>query len=263
MKNESTLRIAGLATGAFLALLTFLFAFRTSIAAYIWPWPMGGLGYTFVGSIFGAIAGASLWVIYRKEWGAVFGGAINLFIAFLGFAVLLWGMRGQEGMAHTTWWAIGTGVYAVSMIGFAWWSYPIPLRDMRPMPAYIRWSFAAFAAILTWTGIRLVIQEPYIFPWPLKPADSALYGYIFLGAALYFAYGFFRPVMGNAMGQLWGFLAYDFILIEPYIKHLSTVKPEHRTSLVVYLFFIVYSMVMGLYCLYKEYMAERVRTVHG
>ena len=41
---------------------------------------------------------------------------------------------------------------------------------------------------------------------------------IFLGSAIYFAYGLQRPVWGNAKGQLLGFLAYDLVLIVPFVR---------------------------------------------
>jgi hypothetical protein len=90
---------------------------------------------------------------------------------------------------------------------------------------------------------------PHVFPWPLKAIPSALYGWIFLGAAVYFAHGFLWPSWRNAYGQLWGFLAYDIVLLGPYTKHLATVLPEHRPSLLIYLAVITYSTALALYYL--------------
>jgi hypothetical protein len=76
-----------------------------------------------------------------------------------------------------------------------------------------------------------------------------LFGWIFLGASLYFIYGVARPVWHNARGQLMGFLAYDLVLILPFLVLLGDVKPEFMLSLVIYLVVIVYSGALAIYYL--------------
>ena len=66
---------------------------------------------------------------------------------------------------------------------------------------------------------------------------------IFLGSAVYFAYGLYRPVWGNAKGQLVGFLAYDLVLIVPFAR-LWPVAPS--LSLAVYLAVIVVSALLAI-----------------
>ncbi len=47
-----------------------------------------------------------------------------------------------------------------------------------------------------------------------------------------------------------GFLAYDLVLIVPFLKHFATVNAAHRPSLVVYTAVLVYSGVLAAYYLF-------------
>jgi hypothetical protein len=73
-----------------------------------------------------------------------------------------------------------------------------------------------------------------------------MYGWIFLGAATYFIYGALRPMWGNAAGQLLGFLAYDAVLIVPFVRHFATVRPAHRLSLTIYVTVLCYSAIVAI-----------------
>ncbi len=114
----------------------------------------------------------------------------------------------------------------------------------------LRVSFGIFAAVLLPVSLRLIGQASVIFPWPLNPRSSVIYGLIFLGAVTYFLPGVFRPRWGNATGQLLGFLAYDLVLIGPFLQHYAVVKPEHRASLIVYTVVLVYSGTLAVYYLF-------------
>lgn len=117
------------------------------------------------------------------------------------------------------------------------------------MEAYRR-TFGAFAVVLILAGTALIVGRPNVFTWPLNPDDSVIYGWIFLGAAVYFLHGVVRPGWYNASGQLLGFLAYDLILIFPFLAHFDTVHPEHRTSLTVYTTVLIYSGALAIYYLF-------------
>lgn len=82
--------------------------------------------------------------------------------------------------------------------------------------------------------------------WRLDEQTSVIYGLIFLGSAVYFAYGLQRPVWGNAKGQLLGFLAYDLVLIIPFVR-LLFVSPS--LSLIVYLAVILASAALAIWYL--------------
>jgi len=73
---------------------------------------------------------------------------------------------------------------------------------------------------------------------------------MFLGAMTYFIYALVRPSWVNAAGQLAAFLAYDVVLIVPFLTRLPTVAPEHRISLIVYTLVVSYSGLLAIYYLF-------------
>ena len=54
----------------------------------------------------------------------------------------------------------------------------------------------------------------------------------------------------NAAGQLAGFLAYDVVLIVPFLQRLPTTPPEHLTGLIIYTAVVTYSGLLAIYYLF-------------
>ena len=73
---------------------------------------------------------------------------------------------------------------------------------------------------------------------------------MFLGAMFYFIYGVLRPSWQNAAGQLVGFLAYDVVLIIPFLTRLSSTPPEHKLGLIIYTIVVSYSGLLAIYYLF-------------
>jgi len=93
------------------------------------------------------------------------------------------------------------------------------------------------------------LQVPNVFAWTLNPVCSALVGSFFLGSSCYFLYGLFFPRWHTACGQLWSFLAYDIVLIVPYVLHFATVSSAQLPSLIINTFILLYSGVLAIYYL--------------
>ncbi len=85
-----------------------------------------------------------------------------------------------------------------------------------------------------------------------------MFGLIFLGAATYFVYGALDPHWGNAVGQLAGFLAYDLVLLAPFLEHFGTAQGGSLVSLIIYVAFLVYSGTLASYYLFASN-ATRIR----
>ena len=117
------------------------------------------------------------------------------------------------------------------------------------MPSVVRGSFAVFAVMLVAFGTALAFHAD-VFPWDLGSETSVLFGFIYLGAAAYFLWGFLHPSWPNAAGQLIGFLAYDLVLIGPFLDQFSEVSGGKVTSLIVYTAFLAYSGGLGFYYLF-------------
>ena len=72
----------------------------------------------------------------------------------------------------------------------------------------------------------------------------------FPGTAAYFAYGLLRPSWVNSAGQLVGFLAYDVVLIVPFLTRLPTTPAEFRVGLTIYTAVVIYSGLLAIYYLF-------------
>lgn len=57
------------------------------------------------------------------------------------------------------------------------------------------------------------------------------------------------PPVSYACAQLWSFLAYDLVLIGPFLGHFANVKPEQRMSLILYTTVLIYSGAVAVYYL--------------
>jgi hypothetical protein len=129
------------------------------------------------------------------------------------------------------------------------WGIRIPVDRTIPMPGPVRWSFLGFILALLVVSIRLLLGMPTI-PWTLTPALSQVIAWMFLGAATYFAYALFRPSWLNAAGPLVGFLAYDVVLIVPFLTRLPSTSPEHVVGLIIYTAVVIYSGLLATYYLF-------------
>jgi hypothetical protein len=131
-----------------------------------------------------------------------------------------------------------------------WWSLRFPIRDPRPQPIPARVAFAIFVVVLLLVGGSMALQVPNILPWAVTPEGSVIYGLMFLGAASYFAYAFARPSWMNSGGQLAGFLAYDLVLIVPFMLHFARVRPDLLPNLILYTVVVVASGLLAAYYLF-------------
>ena len=210
--------------------------------------PASRLSNIFVSSILAASAAPVIWIGLSGELGAIAGGAINLGVSYGAIAVFALGVasRGSPGGVLFRFGIVSAALALISFI-VVWSTRKIPLRDTRPTPILVRVSFALFARVLLIVGAALALARPNIFPWPLSPETSVIYGWIFLGDMCFFAYALGRPYWGNACGQLMAFLMYDLVLIKPYIEHFRTVKPELRLNLTVFTSIIIYSGLLAIY----------------
>lgn len=233
--------------GLVILLLAFGFIFRNPLALAIWPWEDGRYSYMFVGSILAAISAAALWVGWTGEFGALPAGSLNIFVIALTTSIYFFQLASQGRENMSVYGVLSLISAVISLIAF-FWSLRIPLMDERPMPKWVQVSFGIFIASLFLAGGALILKAP-IFPWALNPDSSVIFGCIFLGDAFYFLYGLFRPQWHNAKGQLLSFLAYDLVLIVPFISLIKDVAPEHRFSLVIYLAVLTYSGGLAVYYL--------------
>jgi hypothetical protein len=246
MKSIRTLTWIG---GLVVLILALGFVFRLPLITRLWPWQDGRYSYLFIGSILAAVSAAAFWIGWTGELGALPAGSLNVFVIGITTSLYFFKLALQDGRTNLIpIGALSLAFAAASGVSFLW-SRRIPLSDSRPTPRLVRVSFGIFVAALILSGSALIFRAP-IFPWDLNPDSSVIFGCIFLGDAFYFLHGLLVPRWHNALGQLLSFLAYDLVLIIPFVLLLGTVKPEHLISLIVYIAVLVYSAGLAIYYLF-------------
>ncbi len=227
------------------------FCFQMPFATGLWPFPgTTPLTFIFVGSFFAAAAASTLWVAATERWGALAGIGLDYAAILAPASVLSFQRAASTGSTQATAYGIACLVGALMGLAMLAWSIRIPLDRSIPMPGVVRVSFVIFIAVLLLVSGQLILKRPNVIPWKITPELSLLIGWMFLGAAIYFAYGLLRPCWENAAGQLAGFFAYDVVLIAPLLMRIPVAPAEHRTGLYIYIAVVVYSGLVATYYLF-------------
>jgi len=243
------IRYAILVAGLAILALSVGFIFRLPAATSLWPWPDGRLSYLFIGSILAAVSAAALWIGWIGELGALPAGSLNVLVIGVTTAIYFFRLALRDGRSNLIPFGVIMILVAIASGASFLWSRRLPLHDLRPTPLLVRISFGIFVVALFLAGGALVLKAP-IFPWALNPDSSIIFGCIFIGDAFYFLHGLLFPRWHNALGQLLSFLAYDLVLIVPFILLFGTVNPEYLPNLVVYVAVLIYSCGIAIYFLF-------------
>lgn len=246
MKNIRYLTMLG---GLIVLVFAIGFVFQVQMATSLWPWPDGRLSYLFIGSILAAISAAALWIGWTGEFGALPAGSLNVLVIAVTTTIYFFQLGLRTDRPNLIPLGIMGAFTAIASGALFLWSRRIALHDSRPMPWLVRVSFGVFMTTLILAGGALILRIP-IFPWALNPDSSVIFGCIFIGDAFYFLYGFVYPRWHNALGQLLSFLAYDLVLIIPFLLLFETVKPEFMLSLILYVAVLIYSGAIAVYFLF-------------
>ncbi|OGO38326.1 MAG: hypothetical protein A2W35_21985 [Chloroflexi bacterium RBG_16_57_11] len=233
--------------------LLFAIAFFVQLPLVVNLWPFPGttpLTFIFISSIFAAAAASTLWVTATENYGALAGIGLDYLTILAPVAIFSFRLGASTGSPALTSYGIVCVFGALFGLALFLWSVRIPMDTTIPMPGLVRWSFVVFIIALLVVSSLLIMQVPSIIPWMITPELSVVIGWMFLGAAAYFAYGLLRPSWVNSAGQLAGFLAYDIVLIVPFLTRLPAVAQEHRTELYIYTAVVVYSGLLAIYYLF-------------
>jgi hypothetical protein len=198
------------------------------------------------------------WCLFVRSDRAFAGIFLDYLVILLPVGVLSLGLEMRDGSGGPI--ALAVGAFAVSVFA-AWmlrWARRHPWRSTQPTPGPVLAAFAIFVGTLVIVGGLLIGGTPGILPWPVTRTLSTLYGLMFLGAASYFAYGLVDRRWENAGGQLAGFLAYDVVLIVPFVVRLVTGERSYygttgetlRLNLIGYTLVIAFSAAVAVVYLF-------------
>jgi len=243
------LRIVLTIVGMLSLILAVGFCLRLPWTVRLWPWADSFLPYPFLGSITAATTASLLWIGLSGELRSAAGGALHLTVFYAGLASSLFLLSQHGGDQNLLMGATVCAAGALVSLAMFLWFRRYPLRESRPMPLLVRISFRVFVVVLVLVGSGILLQIPNVFAWKLKPTSSALLGWFFLGAACYFLYGLVHPSWQKACGQLWAFLAYDLVLIVPYLLHFAVARPAQLPSLLINTLVLLYSGALAIYYL--------------
>ncbi|HEX2623529.1 MAG TPA: hypothetical protein VHL11_25385, partial [Phototrophicaceae bacterium] len=257
-KNPDFLRLFRLALlflTVFYTFLTIAFIQRWSFTRDLWPWTgtyssLNGLSSIFIASIAAATAGSLFWTVWTGEVAGAAGGGIDLLFTFGGSGIFLLQDYLAMGSSRSLIASVICLLIAIGSIIVFWTGNQIPFKDPRPQPLLVRRSFMFFIFLLLAVGTILILKIEDVFPWNISVQASVVYGWIFIGAGLYFSYSLVRTGWANTGGQLAGFLAYDLVLIYPFLTYLSRVPDHLRFALLLYIGTLVYSGIMAIYYLF-------------
>ncbi len=236
--------------GVALLLLAAGFYLQFPAVTAIWPWEDSRLSYIFLASICAAVGAPVIWIALADVPATLRGGALNLSTSTLAITAYFFWLYSQRGTPALLMSGLASAAFCAFSIALFRWSGKFTLRDQRPFPRPVFYSFILFILALLFAATLLVARHSTVFPWPLNPDSSVIYGLLFYGNAAYFLYGLLLPAWDNARGQLIAFLAYDLVLLGPFFALLGAVKPGHRLSLAVYLIVLIYSSLLAAYYLF-------------
>jgi hypothetical protein len=227
------------------------FLTRADWALHLWPWPDGPLSYLFIASIVLAEGSTIAWTAATLNLNAVRGGALGFAAMNFGIAGYIFWLYGQRQELLLLNWAIVCGLLGIGSIILFMIGGKYPRFNNPPSPMFVRQSFLIFAVALFIATAMLLARAPVVFPWPLKPDSSTMFGFLFLASVIYFFDGWLRPSLANSYGQLIGFLVYDIVLIPPYLRHWEKAAGGFRVSLAIYLIVLVWSAALAMWFLWK------------
>jgi hypothetical protein len=250
--SRPALRIALLAVAVVLAALAVAFFLRTAPATSLWPLPDGAVAFTFMAAILGGAAAPLVWIALSGEWAALgsYGLAFGVVTAGMGMSAIAMAVANGDGALAP--FGVGLLVLGGVCFGAAAWGLRQTLLDERVTPRTVRLGFTVETAVLTGVGAALILRIPNTLPWPLLAESSTLYGWVFLGLALYYAFSLRRPAWHNARGPLLGFLVYDLVLIGPLLARIPNLEAQFVLGLVAAIAIILVSGALGIWFLFVD-----------
>jgi hypothetical protein len=234
--------------------------FRLPGAVEVWPLPAGRLAFAFMAAILAGSAAPLIWIALSSERAALSGYGLAFAVMSGGMGFQAWRLYALNQDTKVLY--FGMAACTVVVFCLILWAagQGRPVTDTRVTPRLLRWAFLVETMVLAGVGSLLLLQVPNILPWPLAPDTSGMYGWVFLGLAVYYFYSWRKPYWAHTRGQLLGFLVYDLVLIGPLAAQFATLRPEHLLGQMVALGILLLSGAVSVYYLFLP-LARRGRMV--
>ena len=246
--------------GLSIFVLAYMFLNKIGWVNEFWAWDDKKLSFVFIASMQAAIAAGMFWIGLSGKMAGLAAGGLNLTVMMGGLAISIFGGLARIEQYGSLALALFCLLFAIINVLLFLWARRLPIEDTRPMPPLARYSFMLFIVVLLSIGIVLLsvgIMYPQnakisFFPWDLPFPTAIFFGWMFLGDAFYFGYALYRNYWTLACVPLLSFLAYDLVLIQPFIQRLmqEELPPLRQLSLIVYIGVLIYSGLLAIYYLF-------------
>ena len=225
------------------------FFFQQPWATSLWPIPDTRLSYAFIAAILAGGAAPLIWFALSEQFAGLAGYGLSFGIMYAGMALaaLLFYLQSQQ----TALFGFGLFIGLVAVLcATLFLRTRNNMQDNQPTPRIVRLAFLLEVLVLAGAGLLLLLKVPNTLPWNLSPESSVLYGWVFLGLAIYYLYAVLTPQWIHALGPLLGFLVYDLILFLPLFARFGSLQPEHVRGQVAASVIIIFSAAFGAYYLF-------------
>lgn len=251
------LRFAFIAAAIAAAAVAAGLTLRVPAAIELWPWADTLLSFAFLGAVVAALAAGALWIGLTGQFRAAVISLFGLFLicaASAGYLFWLDQQRGTDALVPQTAIMGGAALFALALLVIAKGGDPEP-RLMGWLP---RASCVLYGLILGGIGWALVDQRYDVFPWPLQPETSVVFGILFAGLGVVYLLTAWSGDRRAGMVVMLGFLAYDLLLLPRLVPLFPSIDPDRLLSLAAYCGVLGYSAVVAVdYLLFDGRRAAR------
>jgi hypothetical protein len=182
--------------------------------------------------------------------------AINYMLVFGGTGILYLQLyfQGADSASQPMLIVIGVFSLLVALISiFLFLSVrDIPVSDPTPMPKALRIAVMVITLFVGMTSVSLIVFKINLLPWGGTTLFGLLYGWLFAGTGASLLYGLVRNKWEIVSAQLLAFLAYDIVLIPPFIDFFNKVQADKLPGFIVYFGFVTGSAIVAVYYLFFD-----------
>jgi hypothetical protein len=238
------------------------FMARTPWTLKLVPLPSGTaynndtLGLMFIASMVVAWGVSSVYIGATGKLAPAVTSAINYILVFGGTGILYLQLYFQAANPSSLTPLLTTGFVSVLVallsIFLLWALRNEGVGDPTQMPKALRIAIGVMTLFVGMTSVSLIVFKVNLLPWGGTTVFGVVYGWLFLGTGASLLYGLVRNKWEIVASQLLAFLAYDIVLIPPFIDFFSKVQADKLPGFIMYFGFVVGSGIIAVYYLFFD-----------